>query len=246
MGGCNNCCSNDPNNQLENNFTEDPDAIEIRKEIYKLKQELTTSRSLDTSFDSTTANQDNDLNIKKMEIERNRAFCSDLLKEINLIRTNPKSYLKKVEIFEQMLKMTQERQLYIEVDDKKIPINGYLCFEELTKALEGKEKLKPLEFKDSLTINLPSDPNVLQSFDYMANQFVMKKLGLSDQYTAFGFHSDFNFRSSELSCFLQMLDDNNINRPRRKNILNPKYTSVGISIGRIDEENFAIYCIFGG
>eukprot|EP00340_Litonotus_pictus_P004482 CAMPEP_0170521036 /NCGR_PEP_ID=MMETSP0209-20121228/6367_1 /TAXON_ID=665100 ORGANISM="Litonotus pictus, Strain P1" /NCGR_SAMPLE_ID=MMETSP0209 /ASSEMBLY_ACC=CAM_ASM_000301 /LENGTH=198 /DNA_ID=CAMNT_0010807679 /DNA_START=153 /DNA_END=746 /DNA_ORIENTATION=- len=198
-------------------------------------------------MESTINETANELNSKKQEIEKSRAFCQELLKEFNFIRTKPKSYLKKIEYYEQFLKMTQEGALIMDIENKKIGINTYSSFEELTKLFDNETNLnlKPLEFQENLTVNLPNDPNVLQSFDYMANQFVMKKLGLSDQYFHFGFHSEFGCRNPELSAFMQILDDSNVNRPRRKNILNGKFSSVGISIGKISENHYACYVIFG-
>lgn len=146
-----------------------------------------------------------------------------------------------------------EKSLYIDISDiyegKSIAINNYNSFDELNKIFDDEitsNKINELEFKENLVITLPKDTSVLKNIDYMANQFVTKKIGLSSVYNYFGFHSEFGIRHAELSCFLQLLDDNNLNRSRRKNILNPKFKYVGISIGRLDENEFAIYCLFAG
>lgn len=183
-----------------------------------------------------------------IKVDKNRNFIQELLDEINFIRTKPKSYLEKIDHYEKFLKMTTEGSLIMDIENKNICINTYSSFEELNKLFDNDSilNLQPLVYDQSLTLNLPNDPNVLQSYDYMANQFVLKKLGLSDNYKNFGFHSEFGCRNSELSAFLQILDDRNVNRPRRKNILNSKFSSVGISIGRISDNHYACYVIFGG
>lgn len=144
--------------------------------------------------------------------------------------------------------MTTEGDLIMDVDNKKVKINTYSSFEELTKLFDNEVDLglKPLQLNDSLAVNIPQDPTVLQSFDYMANQYVMRKLGFSDKYSFFGFHSEFGVRNAQLSAFFQILDDSNVNRPRRKNVLNSKFKDVGISIGKISENNYAVFLLFAG
>lgn len=144
--------------------------------------------------------------------------------------------------------MTPEGNLIMDIENKKIDINTYSSFEELTKLFDNEANLnlKPLSFNKSLCLNLPTDPYVLQSFDYMASQFVMKKLGLAEQFHFFGFHSEFGIRNAELSAFFQILDDTNVNRPRRNNILNSKFSDIGISIEKISENHYACYLLFSG
>ena len=134
----------------------------------------------------------------------------------------------------------------MELNEYKFAINGYQSFSEIKTILNNNQKLKPLEFLNDLTIDMNNDFSTLTNYDFMADQFVIKKMRLCNDFENFGFHSDFNYRNGALSGFLQILDDSNNNRPRRKNILNSAYSYVGISIGKIDLENFAIYCIFCG
>lgn len=175
------------------------------------------------------------------------------MKEFNCARNSRKIYSTKKDYFEKKLKMTKEKSLFIDISDiydgRTIPINNYNSFDELNKIFDeetSSSKIPDLEIRENLVIPLPKDTSVLKNIDYMANQFVTKKIGLSGVYNYFGFHSEIGLRNAELSCFLQLLDDNNLNRSRRKNILNSKFKYVGISIGRLDDNEFAIYCLFAG
>lgn len=172
-----------------------------------------------------------------------------LLKELNQIRSNTKSYLEKIEYYEKFLNQNSNDGLFLEIESNKILINTYSSFEELKELIKNETitDLKPLKFNQNLVIkNLPSDPIILQNFDYMSSQFVIKKLGLSDQFKYWAFHSILGSRNAELSAFLQLLDDNNTIRPKRKNILSSKFSNVGISIGKICDNHYVCYLIFAG
>lgn len=243
------CCTKNTNqdshlNLEANNVDYEQEKIEVKKEMQRLREE-TTSPGLNSSYISDNEST-SDLAFKKIEVERNRKFCHDLVKEINLMRTKPQNYLKKIEYYEQFIRILENNSVIFEYENKVYQMNGTESYEELSSFLDPSQQMSPLEFKDELVISLPTDPSLIQSYDYMANQFVMKKLGLSNKYTNFTFHYDINTRNSELSAFFQLLDDSNVNRQRRRNLLNPYYDSIGVSIGRISNDKYCCYVVLGG
>lgn len=238
------CCTKTADEQSHFNLNDESndENIEIKKQLQQIKDEI-TNPTLNASYCSEAEN--NDLPFHKKEVERNRKFCQDILKEFNTMRTNPRAYLKKVEYYEQFVKYSNSNVVF-EFENKIYQLNNSLAFEELNTFLDPLSELPPLEMKDDLIITIPSDPTQIQSYDYMANQFVMKKIGLSNKYTHFTFHYDLNSKNAELSAFFQLLDDANNNRQRRRNILNQVFTSVGISIGKVNEEKHVCYIVFAG
>ena len=120
-------------------------------------------------------------------VEQNQLFVQNLIEEINKIRSKPKSYSKEIEYYEKYLQMTSDDGLILNLEsEEKILINSYESFEELRKLYPTENnvksilKLSLLKLDENLIIrNLPSDPLILQNFDYMSSQFVIKKLGLS-------------------------------------------------------------------
>lgn len=245
MGGC---CSKTTDQQSHMNLNDEDqysqEKVNIKKEVMKLREEI-TSPTLNNSYYSDQENT-SDLAFRRVEIEKNRKFCHELVKEFNLMRAKPQSYLKKVEYYEQFVKVLNNESVIFEYENKVYQLNSISVFDELVNFLDPSQELQPLIFKDELVINLPSDPGLIQSYDYMANQFVMKKLGLSNKFNHFTFHYDVNSRNPELSAFFQLLDDSNYNRQRRRNILNPVYDSIGVSIAKITDDKYYCYVVFGG
>lgn len=239
------CCTKTTDEQSHFNLNDNSNEenIEIRKQLQLIKDEI-SNPTLNASYNSD-AETTNDLPFHKKEVERNRKFCQDIVKEFNMMRTNPRAYLKKVEYYEQFVKYTNSNMVF-EFENKIYQLSNTHAFEELNDFLDPLSELPPLDMKDDLVITIPTDPAQIQSYDYMANQFVMKKIGLSNKYTHFTFHYDHNTRNAELSAFFQLLDDVNNNRQRRRNILNQFFTSVGVSIGKISEEKYLCYIVFAG
>lgn len=242
------CCSkttdNDSHFNVDNNAYTEVDKVNIKKEMHKLKDDL-TSNQLNSSYYSDQETN-NDLTFRRIEIEKNRKFCYDLVKEINIIRTKPQSYLKKIEYFEQFVKILSNDSLLFEYEGNVYGINNIDIFEEASNSLDPNVVYQPLKIKDELVINLPIDTGLIQKYDYMANQFVMKKIGLSNKYSHFSFHYDVTNRNAELSAFFQFIDDLYDNRLRRKNLLNPNYNSIGVSVGKITDQKYYCYIVLAG
>ncbi len=245
------CCTKSTNQEshlsLEdkvNNIEYEQEKIQIKKDTVKANNEV-TSPALSSQYLSDNESI-SDLALKRVEVEKNRKFCYDLVKELNIIRTKPQNYLKKIEYFEQFIRIQENNSVIFEYESKVYQISSTESFEELTNLIDSSTSLPPLEMRDELVIILPSDPSLIQSYDYMANQFVTKKLGLSNKYNFFTFHYDINTRNAELSAFFQLLDDSNINRQRRKNLLNQNYDSIGVSVSKIGSDKYCCYVVLGG
>lgn len=244
-----NCCTKTLNEDSHmdldksnfNNYNEfNKDNIEVqnsRKDIH--------NQALNNSFTSDNDHGIESISYKRLEQEKNRKFCQDLLNELNLIRNKPLQYIKKLEYFKEQVKEVDNNRYILEYEGIITPLSNKYIFDELINLIRSNESLQVLEMKDNLVITLPSDINLIQSYDYMANQFVMKKLGLSNIYKNLMFHYDVNNRNAELSTLFQLIDDSNVNKQRRRNILNRSYSCIGISIERISKENFCSYIVFG-
>lgn len=248
MGGC---CAKSTNQEShlnledkDNNIGYEQEKIHIKNDTIKSNNEISSPALGNTYFSDNESISD--LALKRVEVEKNRKFCYDLIKEINIIRTKPQNYLKKIEYFEQFIRIQENNAVIFEFENKIYQISSTESFEELTNLIDSATSLSPLEMRDELIITLPSDPTLIQSYDYMANQFVTKKLGLSNKYNFFTFHYDINTRNAELSAFFQLLDDSNVNRQRRKNLLNPNYDSIGVSIAKIGIDKYCCYVVLGG
>lgn len=174
---------------------------------------------------------------------KNREFITRMLEEINIIRANPQEYLTKIKYFEQHSFIKNKNISF--KNWKQNVVTSQSNLNELNKVLCSSEVLSSLVFNSDLCIHLPHDPRILQSYDFMANQFVMKKIGLAHKFQNLGFHSEFCSRDAQLAVFLQILDNNNI-KIKRKNLLNQNFSDIGISVSKISEDLYACYFLLAG
>lgn len=238
------CCSKTTEQESHLDLKTSPDDMDVKKQLQKIKEEITNPALTNDSFSS-----EREINTKNKESrednEKYEKFCKEIVKEFNLVRSDPKSYLKKIGYYEQFMKYS-DSSIVLEYENTSYTLSSSHAFEELNALLDSINDISPLELKQELHISIPDNPNMIKSYDYIANQFVMKKIVLSNKYTHFSFHLTKGSLNAELSTFLQLLDDSSINRQRRNNILNENYSSIGVSIARVEENSYLCYIVFAG
>lgn len=236
------CCSKTTDRQSDLDLNSNPEQVDVKKQLQKIKEEITNPILTNDSFSSDRAISR--FHESKLD-EDYRKFCQDIVKEFNFVRADPKSFLKKIGHYEQFIKHS-DSYIMLEYENASYRLNSSHAFEELSIMLDSTTDLAPLELRQELQILIPDGPSMVKNYDYIANQFVMKKIVLANKYTHFSFHLSRGSLNAELSTFLQLLDDASINRQRRNNILNENFCSIGVSIARIEENSFLCYIVFAG
>lgn len=235
------CCSKSTDHHSHLDLCDTQEEVDIRRELQKIKEEVTNPALTDQSFSSDKEfkhfanNDDNEIQM----------FCEEIIKEFNCARTNPKSYLKKLGYFEQFIKYTNS-SIALDYENHKYRLSSSNAFEELNALLDSITDHSQLELRQELQISIPEGLSMIKNYDYIANQFVMKKLMLANKYTYFSFHLSRGTLNAQLSSFLQLLDDSSRNRQRRNNILNENFSSIGVSVAQLKEDDFLCYFVFAG
>lgn len=183
------------------------------------------------------SNQNNSIeNIQRKLLEQS------LLSEINLIRVNPEKYILKMDQYRNKINYDiNSRTYYLKPNDKlQIRLKqGNEAIEKCIKSLHKQKKLSPVVYDEALCIRqietrnhhqLASGIQIgdLTSINYIKDIF-KEKLNEITKYEILSFHYDQNAPCGELSAFCQIVDDTGFNLFRRRNILNPKATHIGIT-----------------
>lgn len=166
-----------------------------------------------------------------------------MLKEINLARTAPVEYSKKMESLKDNIINTKLNSISSIVNRiKGEPFEK--CIQYLL-ALSKRKMLKPLLMNENLKIPFPvQNPLLCVDKDYIKNIIMFKTEELEGSIKIIDFHYDICVSNPEISTMMQIIDDTNSNYQRRKNIFNPKAKSVGISEGTIKDNLSCYYLMF--
>lgn len=175
-----------------------------------------------------------------------------MLREINQARTDPLSYIPKIEQLKQFV-VTKNNHCFLLINNPNhININlkkGIETFDnciEFLKQLSRQEfKLSPLIMKEELKIPFPiNSPEICTNQDYIRNIIQFKTEENRDHFKIIDFHYDICYNNVEVSTLLQIIDDTNSNYQRRKNIFNPTAKFIGISEGTIFDNMRCYYLLF--
>ena len=174
-----------------------------------------------------------------------------MLREINKARTNPLSYIDKIEQLKKCI-VTKNNHSFLLIKNKnKININlnkGVQSFNNCVaylRTLSTKPKLSPLVMKEELKVPFPiNSPELCVNKDYIRNVIVFKTEENRDKFSIIDFHYDICYDNIELSVILQIIDDTNSNYQRRKNIFNPKARYIGITEGNLWDYMKCYYLLF--
>ena len=180
----------------------------------------------------------NSLEIKEIDEIEKTDYPEKILSIINLIRTNPKIYAKKIEyavkyiILEKKTvtdKKTGEKTVILKPYFKKkvkVELNkGENAFYEASKRLKEMKSIPPLKMDDSLKINLPNNIKELYDNNYLIKQAEKVKKRSSLEI----FYKDL-IKYPIISALLMIVDDNSKNDFNKRNtLLNPDLKYVGIN-----------------
>jgi len=191
-----------------------------------------------------------------LNIYSSNAFALEMLREINLIRTNPIAYASKIKEFIKFIYTDEKNNRKYILVNKNTKLNllkgeeAFLnCLDfitELDKNLKSQKTfLHEFELKDELKFPFPLDePDKCISNEYIKENFVKLKLSLGFRFKLKGFHYDLSTNDPEISTLLQIVDDNNSSGKRRNMLLDENVKYVGINIGKLKDNIFCIYLVF--
>ena len=171
---------------------------------------------------------------------------------INKIRTNPKDFIDKIKIYKEKI-IRKDYQFLLPIENEIfITLNrGPKAFDEAIEYLNKLEPMNSLIMKNELKIDIDNTINNFEmnftSFSFLEKIIKNKKKELEKNkknYKIEGFHYDKSTNNAEISAILQIVDDNMGDCSRRKNLLNPNFTYVGISCVNIKENVFCYYMLF--
>jgi hypothetical protein len=171
-----------------------------------------------------------------------------MLKEFNFAREDPQRYAEKLKSYTSYIKYNHRTNQTVFSIPKMIKINlsnGKDAFDKCINILRGYNELPLLELREDLAFPFPSEQvDLCTSKDYLTSKFLEMNMRLKDKYTIVGFHYDINVNDPEISTLLQIVDDNNSNGQRRKQILDKNVKYVGISMGVLRDNIVCIYVVF--
>jgi hypothetical protein len=165
--------------------------------------------------------------VKSME-----EFRLKVIEEINLVRKNPQDYAEKVRKFATFFK---GKILKI---PEQIPImttEGSSAFEEAACFLDNLDSLAALKYSPGLTHSAHDaliDIQKLEDVDMLGDLNIDTYLDKHGQVIGhFAQAVDFGSSLPELVVINLLVDDGDLNRGNRANIINPKYKLIGVSTG---------------
>ena len=191
-------------------------------------------------------------NLDLQYLTRNLSFS--LYELINKIRTNPKSFIDTIKIWKEKIVYKNNQYLLPISNEIYISLNkGVNAFDECITYLNQLEPMNSLIMKEELSINIEDnikenyEESNYTSFSFFEKVIKIKKKELeknNKKYKISGFHYDKSCDNPECSLVLQIVDDNMGDLSRRKNLLNPYFTYIGITTVIIKENVFCYYCLF--
>lgn len=181
----------------------------------------------------------------KTYIRSNVDACCNMLKIINLARSNPKILIPKIEHLKEMIECDLNEYFLTKNSIKIRLVDGPSAFDNCIEFLQNNEKLGTLSSASELKfpILLDDEYDVL-SKEYIQKVLKYKQFEIEKKYKILDFHYDLCYGDPELSALLQIIDDSNDNYQRRKNIFNPSSKYVGITEFIISDKKVCFYLIF--
>ena len=191
-------------------------------------------------------------NLDLQYLTRNLSFS--LYELINKTRTNPKSFIDTIKIWKEKIIYKNNQYLLPISNEIYISLNkGVNAFDECITYLNQLEPMNSLIMKEELSINIEDnikenyEESKYTSFSFLEKVIKIKKKELeknNKKYKISGFHYDKSCDNPECSLVLQIVDDNMGDLSRRKNLLNPYFTYIGITTVIIKENVFYYYYLF--
>lgn len=251
--GCANCPKNIVNQGLvmisESSSPDDMDNVKVFS-LKKTKDQM-MNYSTKERFEKTSTHQSSGT-IRKRSTLSGIFPSTAMLREINQARTDPLSYITKIEYLKQFVKTKNNHCFLFLNSTNHININLKKgieafdnCIEFLKEISRQEHKLVPLIMKEELKIPFPiNSPEICTNQDYIRNIIQFKTEENRGNFKIIDFHYDICYNNVEVSTLLQIIDDTNSNYQRRKNIFNPHAKYIGISEGTIFDNMRCYYLLF--
>lgn len=168
------------------------------------------------------------------QLKANEAFCIALIDEINEVRQNPKLYAKKVRSY---IPYFKGKVLKIPETTPIMTSEGSKAFEEAARYLEKFNGYLPsLHYHSGLTHAAKDALHEVQKLDDIDE---LSNVNIDDYISKYGqvighFAQSVDFGSSyaELVVINLLVDDGDLNRGNRENILDAKFKLIGVSTGK--------------
>ena len=233
---------------------------EIRKILYQdfyfREVSFSSSSSVKESIISNSKyNEDNNLRKSYQEDKKNNKyenyiyeinepieeFDKFIFEQINILRTNPKSFVQKIEASKKNIGV-DKRNNYIYNGNQKILLNnGIYAFENAIKHLNVLRSMNKLNYDPKFNIKLPSNEEEINDRKYQnnkVNELLENKIKIKSFWREI-------IKDPE-ECFLLMIVDDCGNNCgfKRKDLLDPNMTSIGISSIKLGKY-FACYIQLG-
>ena len=193
--------------------------IEKKSQIHKLTPKIQPS----LASNQTLTNFSSKNTMSKISED---SFEGILLKEINLIRSEPKKYANKLKDLLPNIKETKGK-LYFHFENKqKILITkGKELFQETIGILNKTKPMNKLTWNHLLKINIPSHIKKMTN-GHIENLMINKRREFKNQFAQITFTIDI-FSNPILSVIFQITDEM-FNSERRNAILNPSFNHYAV------------------
>ena len=206
-------------------------------DVKKKKKEKKINKSLEFSEEEITRNLSTKLSSENVFLFSFEIF---FLKEINLIRENPKKFaIKLKELSKDIIKENNNEYLLINRNnnnnkEKILLKKGKEIFDETINFLEKFSPVNKLDYNENLKIIFEEEMKLTK--ENIAKIILKKRLNLLKIYKNCFFCIDI-FQDPFLSVVFQIIDEN-FNQIRRNAILNKNYSMFAISTYKDSDNNF--------
>jgi len=169
---------------------------------------------------------------QRQRIKRNKVkepeneFDKYIFEQINAIRSNPKSFINKIEAAKKNIGVDKKNNYIYNGKQKILLNNGIYAFDNAIKHLDVLRDMEKLKYNPKLNIKLPSNEEEINDRKYqkeMVNNLVKNKIKIKSFWREI-------IKDPEECLTLMIVDDcgNNCGF-KRKDLLDPRVTSIGIN-----------------
>ena len=167
-------------------------------------------------------------------------FSKYIFEQINLIRTNPQSFIPIIEESKEKIVTDKNNRLIYKSKVKVALSRGEEAFEESISILKKTKPMNKLVFNPNIVIPLPSKIEEIKDRTYLktkVREIISKNVKITNYWKDI-------IKDPETSFILMVVDDTGQKQGmKRKDILNPKIKYIGICSTMIDK-NFVCYMTF--
>jgi hypothetical protein len=255
-----NCCQYELNSQQ-------PEIISLGKAIERERLRAIKNENSNTisEFFSSDNNNNNNTTSKTNNIKHISSFnklsydsfghlniypisiASSLFDEINLLRTNPFEFSKKLQTYIDMIQYSNSQGYYITINGSTILLpKGKEPFINAMNYLNTIQPLHALEYDSNLIMNVNN--NNYKSFDndIIDNEITLLKENNYSKYKELYIIKDKNVSNAEFVAVYNYVDLYSEMFNNRKMLLNINIKNIGISCFKIDDNGVFYYIIVLG